>query len=60
MSQHVEAVVSEMFVLQQLKETRCLQPKPKLDVDEDDSRPLKKARALCAMPTDESLKDTAL
>ena len=36
------------------------EPKPRLDVDEDDSRPLKKARALCAMPTDESLKETAL
>ena len=36
------------------------EPKPTLDVHEDDSRPLKKARTLCAMPTDESLKETGL
>ena len=34
------------------------EPKPTLHVAEDDSRPLKKARTLCAMPTDESLKET--
>ena len=34
------------------------EPKPTLDIDEDDSRPFKKARTLCAMPTDESLKET--
>ena len=36
------------------------EPKPTLDVDEDHSRPLKKARTLSAMPTDESLKETEL
>ena len=34
------------------------EPKPTLDIDEDDSRPFKKARTLCAMPTDESLNET--
>ena len=36
------------------------EPKPTLNIDEDQSRPLKKARTLCAMPTDESLKETAI
>ena len=36
------------------------EPKHTLDVDEDHSRPLKKARTLSAMPTDESLKETGL
>ena len=34
------------------------EPKPTLNVDEDISRPLKKARTLSAMPTDASLKGT--
>ena len=32
-------------------------PKPTLQVEEDDSSPLKKARTLSSMPTDESLMD---
>ena len=36
------------------------QPKPTLDVDEDLSSPLKKARTLRAMPTDVSLNETGL
>ena len=34
------------------------EPKPTLDFNEDDSCPLKKARTLSAMPTDECLKET--
>ena len=34
------------------------EPKPTLDVNEDHSRPLKKARTLNVMPTDESLEET--
>ena len=36
------------------------EPKPTLNVDEDPSRPLKKARTLRTMPTDASLKETDL
>ena len=36
------------------------EPKPTLDVNVDNSRPLKKARTLSAMPTDESLCETGL
>ena len=36
------------------------EPKPTLDVDEPPWRPLKKARKLSAMPTDESLKETSI
>ena len=36
------------------------EPKPTLDVDEDHSRPFKKAKTLKAMPTDESLKESDL
>ena len=36
------------------------EPKHTLDVDEDHNRPLKKAKTLSAMPTDESLKETGL
>ena len=36
------------------------EPKATLDVDEDPWRPLKKARKLSAMPTDESLKETSI
>ena len=36
------------------------QPKPTLDVDEDLSSPLKKARTFRAMPTDVSLNETGL
>ena len=36
------------------------EPKPTLDVHEDDSRPSKKAKTLSAMPTDESLKEIGI
>ena len=36
------------------------EPKPTLNIDEDESRPFKKARTLSAMPTDESLKETEI
>ena len=34
------------------------EPKSSLDLDESHCSPFKKARTLCVMPTDESLKDT--
>ena len=36
------------------------EPKPTLNIDEDESRPFKKARTLSAMPIDESLKETEI
>ena len=43
-----------------LNPTNQDEPKPTLDVAEDHSHPLKKARVLNAMPTDESLNETSI